>query len=320
MKSESITEDEHLKGLLIRNGYSHIPPYEHQISRLREEFAARGVELECIENKDFRFRIEAGRIASIGDYDFCIFLDKDHYAAEMVDRQIIPMFNSADAIEICDDKMLTYLELAGWGIRMPDTTPGPLYYDPGMPVDVSTVDVLERRYGYPMVLKEAYGSQGKNVHLVRDRDSLISKMSELRGRKYLIQEFVSSSIGEDMRVIVIGGRAVGGIIRRSEGDFRSNAALGGAATPVEVPETSAYIAEQAAVLLGLDYCGVDLLKDAEGKYSIVCEVNSNAFFEAFESATGINVAGLYADYILRTLSDERYAPAYGGMLFLREPS
>ena len=46
--------------------------------------------------------------------------------------------------------------------------------------------------------------------------------------------------------------------------------------------------------LGLDYCGVDLLFGGSG--ALVCEVNSNAFFRTFESATGINVAAAYARY------------------------
>ena len=34
------------------------------------------------------------------------------------------------------------------------------------------------------------------------------------------------------------------------------------------------------IALGLDYCGVDLLETDEGP--VLCEVNSNAFFEGFD--------------------------------------
>ena len=59
-------------------------------------------------------------------------------------------------------------------------------------------------------------------------------------------------------------------------------------------------AELAASVLGLDYCGVDLLYGESGE-PIVCEVNSNAFFEGLEGATGVNVAKLYAEHIVKEI-------------------
>ena len=55
-----------------------------------------------------------------------------------------------------------------------------------------------------------------------------------------------------------------------------------------------------AALLKLDYCGIDFLFREDGS-PVVCEVNSNAFFHAFERATGINVAQKYAEHILSRL-------------------
>ena len=52
-------------------------------------------------------------------------------------------------------------------------------------------------------------------------------------------------------------------------------------------------------MLNLDYCGVDLLYGEDGP--VLCEVNSNAFFEGLEAATGVNVAKLYAEYIVGTM-------------------
>jgi len=289
-----------MRGLLLYNGYSDLRAYDHQIERLSEEFRKRGVPIDKVKNKDFRFHIKGGSVAYDGRYDFCIFLDKDLYTSIMVEKLGIPIFNNPSAIEICDDKMLTYLALSGTGLRLPDTTPGPLYYDPGMPVDVDSLDVLEGRYQYPMVVKESFGSSGMKVYIVNDRSELLDKLTELRGRMYLVQEFIDSSVGEDLRVIVIGGKVLGGMLRRSTKDFRSNAALGGTTSPMEVPEASIEISERVADILDLDYCGVDLLKDEKGEYTIVCEVNSNAFFESFEGCTGINVAGAYADHIIES--------------------
>ncbi len=57
------------------------------------------------------------------------------------------------------------------------------------------------------------------------------------------------------------------------------------------------LAIKVAEILKLDYCGIDVLFGKNGP--VICEVNSNAFFYAFENATKINVAEKYAGYIIK---------------------
>ena len=86
------------------------------------------------------------------------------------------------------------------------------------------------------------------------------------------------------------------MLRTSDGkNFRSNIAAGGRGEKYELGSDGAHLAECAALAVGAEYAGVDLLFGDDG--FIVCEVNSNAFFGGFESAVGINVAGEYARYV-----------------------
>ena len=87
--------------------------------------------------------------------------------------------------------------------------------------------------------------------------------------------------------------------RVSGGDFRSNIAAGGKGRRIELPEQAKDIAEKAAKILALDYCGADILFGKDKFY--LCEVNSNAFFDGIEKVTGVNIAGLYAGYIIKTI-------------------
>ena len=117
----------------------------------------------------------------------------------------------------------------------------------------------------------------------------------------MYQEFISSSFGFDYRLILIGGKFVAGMRRHNEnGDFRSNIAQGGKGEKMEIPLPYIRLAEKAAQILKLDYCGVDLLKGKDGE-PILCEVNSNAFLKGIEEVTGINIAYLYARYIVDSL-------------------
>ena len=304
-----------MKGLILINAYSRMRAFEVQASRLEEEFAAIGIETDVRRNDGFLARIENGGIsADCGEYSFCVYLDKDRYVLEALERSGLPVFNRFSAVEACDDKMVTYLRLAGHGIRMPKTLPGLLCYDPGEPVRKGTAEAAAESLGYPVVVKECYGSMGRGVHIARDPGQLMDLMEKVKTVPHLFQEFVGSSAGRDLRVIVIGGKAVGAMLRHSDSDFRSNIGCGGAGEPFPLdPETAAY-AERIADVLDLDYCGIDLLFPEDGGDMIVCEVNSNAFFEAFESCTGINVARLYAEHVADEVVQMNYGRSRGDLL------
>ncbi len=292
-----------MKGLVLINAYSRMRAFEVQSSRLAEEFKSIGVEVDVRRNDGFLARVEGGNVsARVEGYDFCIYLDKDRYVLRALEASGIPVFNRYSAIEACDDKMMTCLELAGHGFRIPRTLPGMLCYDPGEPVKGSSADAVIYELGLPVVVKECYGSMGKGVRLARTRGELLGLMEGVKAVPHLFQEFVSSSAGRDLRVIVVGGKAVGGMLRSSDSDFRSNVGCGGRGVPFELSGEVASYAERIADVLDLDYCGIDLLFPDDGGDMLVCEVNSNAFFEAFEAVTGKNVARIYARHVVDEVS------------------
>ncbi len=285
-----------MNALILVNAYAPTP-YTRQVTRLRDELTARGVNVTVSRNDGFIFSVGSGGAVGSTDCDFCVYLDKDKYVAELLEARGVKLFNSAKSIEICDDKMLTHIALAG-KVKMPDTLPGLLCYDKTVPVSDATLDRIESALGYPVVVKRSYGSQGYGVFKADTRDELRALAESVKLEPHLFQKFIASSASRDMRVIVINGKTVGGIIRRSNADFRSNVGLGGKAEKAQVPENIKRAAETAAREIGLDYCGIDFLLDDE---PLLCEVNSNAFFDAFEAATSINVAGLYAEHMINRM-------------------
>lgn len=285
-----------MRGLLLVNAYGKTDT--RQVRRFTEEFSRRGVEVDVRNNNTFSRYIKDGAIAETENYDFCLYLDKDKYVARLLEKCGMRLFDRADTIELCDDKMLTHIALAGHGIPMPDTVPGLLCYDSAAHIDENTIDTLISKLGLPMIVKESYGSLGKGVYKADTKAQLTEIASEIKLRPHLFQKYIASSEGRDMRVIVIGGKVVGGILRKSDTDFRSNIGLGARAEKTTVPTEVKDIAEKTATLLGADYCGIDFLFD---KTPLVCEVNSNAFFDAFEEVTGVNVAGKYVEHIIKSL-------------------
>jgi RimK family alpha-L-glutamate ligase len=136
--------------------------------------------------------------------------------------------------------------------------------------------------------------------LIKNRDELIEIREKLKLIPHLYQEFISSSFGKDARIIVIGGKMASCILRKNENDFRSNVELGATAYKFNPPQSFIDTAEKAAKILNLDYCGVDILF-SEDNEPILCEVNSNAYFTASEKISGVDIAQIYCDHILKKI-------------------
>ena len=284
------------KGLIVINGYGVAAGVQHQVKRLKDEFSLRGVEVDVRTSTDVFSYIKEGNIdVSLPKYDFVIYTDKDRYVAHELEKAGYRLFNNVDSIVKCDDKMLTHLTLSNRGIKMPTTISSALCYrdDGNRKYLDKVIDII----GLPMIVKENYGSLGRQVYLVKDKKELLNLENKLIHVPHIFQEFIKSSVGKDYRIIVIGGKAVAHMKRENKHSYLSNLATGGKSFVVDLPKSYFEMAEKAASILGLDYCGVDILEGENGE-PILSEVNSNAFYEGIEKTTGINVARLYVDYIL----------------------
>ncbi len=270
------------KAFIVVNAYTASAHELNQPRRIRDELSKLGVETEIVRNSPALVQREG---------DFCVYLDKDKYMARLLERRL-RLFNRAEAIELCDDKLLTYLALGD--LPQPETVPSLLCYTENAAPSEALLESAEA-LGYPLVVKECFGSLGRQVYLARDRGELLALSARLLHKPHLYQKFIAESAGQDLRVIVIGGKAVAAMKRTAAADFRSNAELGGKGEAVVPDGRAAALAEEAAKRLHLDYCGVDLLCGKDGY--LVCEVNSNAFFGTLETVTNINVAALYARHI-----------------------
>lgn len=148
--------------------------------------------------------------------------------------------------------------------------------------------------GFPLILKQPFGSFGNGVMIVESMRALKSLL-QWDQPMYLLQQYVKYSKGKDIRIFVVNGRVIGTMQREArKGEFRSNIELGGIGKPVEISESEKNIAVRCVQVLGLQYGGVDLMRGSEGP--MVIEVNSNPGFKQLEKSTGVNVAGKLVEY------------------------
>ncbi len=286
-------------GVILVNGYTDIAAIKHQVDRLKQEFSALSVNVTVIKSNEFHAYFDGDKIVGDVKGDFCVYLDKDPYISFLLERTGVRLFNSHKAVFLCDDKMKTHAYLGGNGIKMPATLPAPLCYTDGAKIPESEISRIEKILGYPVIVKTCYGSRGEGVFKADDRGELVQLMQKLAHTPHLYQKFIAECAGRDIRAIVVGGKLVACMERKSDCDFRSNIELGGKGGIYAADNALKALCERVATLMGLDYCGIDILP-AESGYT-VCEVNSNAFFRGIEQVTGINVARAYCEHIIRSV-------------------
>ncbi len=192
--------------------------------------------------------------------------------------------NESVAIGRSRDKLRSMQLLAREGIGLPVTT---FAHDPRQ-----TDEVLAVTGGAPLVIKLLEGTQGIGVVLADSDRSAKSVIEAFRGAgvNILVQEFIKEAGGTDIRALVVGDKVVAAMQRQgAEGEFRSNLHRGGSAQAVKISPEERSTAVRAAKRLGLNVCGVDMLRSNHGP--VVMEVNSSPGLEGVEKATGKDVAG-----------------------------
>ncbi|MDZ4273958.1 MAG: RimK family alpha-L-glutamate ligase [Erythrobacter sp.] len=207
------------------------------------------------------------------------------------ERRGVRLINGSAAIEMVADKLFTMQRLARSGLPVPRTILGKF------PIDS---DLVETELGFPVIVKTLRGTRGAGVLKCEDRsqfEDLAGLLSSANaGSEFILQHYVRASHGRDVRLLVVGGRVVAAMERRSlDGGFKSNVSLGGVGEALNPSQEMADLAIRTADALGLDVTGVDILYDEEG-YRI-CEANSAPGFQGLERATGLDIPTIILDWI-----------------------
>lgn len=232
------------------------------------------------------------------DYDFILFYDKDISLASRLERQGFKVFNKSEAIRVADSKIETGIMLNEWDIPTIPFVLSPYQFE-GSELDILNLLALaSKRFHYPYVIKEEFGSLGQQVYKADNDSGFIDILMNIHPpKRVLIQPYLENN-NSDHRLYVVGDEVIGAIKRTGENDFRSNIGRGGKGAPYTPTEKEEALAIKASKALGLDFSGVDLLQDENGE-PLICEVNSAPRFLGLYETTGIDMAKEIAKYLLR---------------------
>lgn len=198
--------------------------------------------------------------------------------------------NESMAISRSRDKLRSMQLLARRGIGLPVT---------GFARNPDDIDnLIEIVGGAPLVIKLLEGTQGIGVVLAETNKAAESVIQAFMGLNVniMVQEYIKEAEGADIRCLVVGGKVVAAMKRQGpEGEFRSNLHRGGSASTIKLTPEERSTAVRSAKIMGLNVCGVDLLRANHGP--VVMEVNSSPGLEGIEKASGKGVAEIIIQYL-----------------------
>ncbi len=283
-----------MKGWIVVNSFINSKKFNELYEFFENSSKRLGISLEVKTTDYFTIDI-ASHFSGMALPDFVIFWDKDVHLAYQLEKAGVPVFNSARGIELCDNKILTALALNG-KVRMPKTIIVPKTFEGVGYTNFNFLEKAVQELGLPIVIKEAYGSFGKQVYLAATIDEAKEILNKIGYKECLIQEFIASSKGRDARINVVGGKVVASMYRFNNSDFRSNISSGGSMRAYEPTKAEEEIAIKSCEALGLDFAGVDVMF-GEDNLPYICEVNSNPHFKTTYVSTGVDMSEIILRYV-----------------------
>jgi len=279
-------------------------PHLYSTSRLVEEAEARGHDVEIIDPLKCDIIIEKEKPTIYYKDRYLDYVDAiiprigasvTFYGCAVV-RQFEEMgvftIASSDAILRSRDKLKSLQRLSKAGIGMPKT----VFTNYSRDVE----EVIAHVGGTPCIIKLLEGTQGLGVVLAESKNAAESVLEAFNGlqARVIVQEFIKEAKGADLRALVVDGQVVGAMKRQGkEGEFRSNLHRGGSANIIKLDVDELKVAMNAAKVLKLPVCGVDMLQSERGP--LLLEVNSTPGLEGIEAATQKNIARAIITFIER---------------------
>ncbi|MGH8558665.1 MAG: ATP-grasp domain-containing protein [Methylococcales bacterium] len=206
----------------------------------------------------------------------------------------IVVYNDGRAIERSVDKAMTSFLLQQAGIPTPPTWV--------TPINSEALGIARRELaaGNRLVSKPIFGSQGQGVQKLDSTDDL-GRLASSGGIFYL-QRYIDNghAASSDWRVFVIDGKAKSAM-RRYGKNWLNNVAQGARCEIAVLDAGLRKLAEDAVSALNMNYGGVDIMCDSQGRYSVI-EVNSIPAWKGLESVSKSNIARQLADDFLSLCS------------------
>ena len=214
----------------------------------------------------------------------------DMNVSSMLEKRGIKVINSTYTIDNCVDKLKTHNMCSKLNIKQIKT-----YHFNNLSFAESV-----KLVGLPFILKYRFGKQGMNIYIINNIDEYNCILKEINPEDYLLQEYIKTTYGKDVRVFIVGDKVVGACKRENNSDFKSNLAQGGLSYNYELTEALKNNSLKLKRELKGDIISVDyVFGDNE---LLFCEANTNPGFASF-NYLGYPIRQIFMDYIKELLNN-----------------
>jgi len=226
--------------------------------------------------------------------DAVLSRQRDSLISEHFERMGIPVFNNSQVCRICNDKRITYQFLQG--LPIPQT----VFLSP-------TQSAPPAGTQFPVIIKPACSHGGDRILLVHNEAEWQEAAKRILPEPALQQSVVTEA-GQDLRVYVLGGKILAGVMRTARTGVVSNFKQGGHVALHELTEAERTLAqavidrfEKAGAPLHM--AGVDLLYDHG--HPVLGEVEDVVGSRMLYNTSDIDIVALYLAHIAKLLNDRR---------------
>ena len=204
----------------------------------------------------------------------------------------IKTINSARSTILTNNKTLTTQVLELNNIPVPKTI---LAFS-----EEKAIEAAEK-IGYPVVIKPVWGSWGRLISKADTKESLEAilehkaALGSPQHSIFYLQQYIEKP-GRDIRVFVVGGKAVAGMYRVSD-HWLTNTAKGAVPQNMELTKEVSDLVEKIVKVLKIEIAGVDLVEYQGG--FLVFEVNPTPEFHGLKQVSAVNIGKHIAEYVAK---------------------
>lgn len=211
---------------------------------------------------------------------------------EFIENLGIRTVNSARSSILCNNKTLTTQILEKNNLPVPETV---------LAFSQEQALAAAKKIGFPVVVKPVWGSWGRLISKADTYEALEAilehkaALGSPQHSIFYLQKFIFKP-GRDIRVFIVGGKAIAAMYRVSE-HWLTNTAKGAVPQHMELNKEIAELVEKAAEVLGVEIAGVDLVEYEKGY--LFFEINATPEFHGLKQVANVNIAKKIVEYIMK---------------------
>ncbi len=165
--------------------------------------------------------------------------------------------------------------------------------------------------GFPVAVKLVEGADRTGVIVCETAQSMEATLEAVlsMGLNIIVQRYVAADQGRSLRALVVGGRLLAAVSRRTPGG-RLRRTLGTAhdAKPTQLSAAQEQLALKAAQVVGLEVAAVDLLMLEDGTTQVF-DLHSSPGLRDLEEATGQDLARPIVERAIEMAQQRRHLAA-----------